>query len=391
MRENFLKWPLFEEDDINAVTAVLKSAKTNRWVGKLNDSFEKSMCERYDSKYSIALANGSLAIELALIALGMQRDDEVITTCRTFMASASSVVVCGGIPVVADVDLNSQNITAESIAKKITKKTKGIIAVHHAGFPCEMEEILVLAKEHNLFVIEDCAQAHGAKYKGKSVGSWGDINAWSYCQDKIISTGGEGGAVTTNSESLWSKAWSYKDHGKSYDKVFNTKHPEGFRWLIDDFGTNWRLTEMQCAIGLNALQKLPSWTQRRNENAKRYDEVLSKFDCVRITKVPEHIQHAYYKYYFFIESKALKSDWSRDRILTELNSQELPTFTGSCWNITAEEAFKKRGWEVSEKELPNAKLLGDTCLMLLTHPTLESADLDFACDTLTKVFSQAQK
>ena len=231
-KENFKRWPHFDQAEIAAVGDVLRSGKINRWTGGKNIEFEESICNFTGTKRSIAVANGTLALELALRGMSLERGAEVITSCRTFVASASSIVAQGGVPVVADVDLDSQCITAQTIEKCITKKTKGIIVVHHAGWPADMDPIMDLAKNNGLFVIEDCAQAHGAMYKGKSVGSIGDVGAWSFCQDKIITTGGEGGAVTTNSDEAYFKMWSYKDHGRDYDAVYNRKHPEGFRWLI---------------------------------------------------------------------------------------------------------------------------------------------------------------
>lgn len=356
-----------------------------------NAEFEKKICESVNCKYAIALANGSLALELALVAIGIKEGDEVITTCRTFMASASCVVMRGAIPVVADVELDSQDISPKSIKECITPKTKAIIAVHHAGYPCDMDAIGSLAKKYNLFVIEDCAQVHGAVYKGRPVGSIGDVAAWSYCQDKIITTGGEGGAVTTNSEALWLKMWEYKDHGKSYDAVFYRKHPEGFRWLIESFGTNWRMTEMQAALGIRWYKKLPEWTKIRTRNANMYEKTLSKFSCVRLTSTPDSIQHAYYKYYFFVRPELLKSTWNRDRIVAEINAKGVPCFTGTCWNISEEKCFIDMGWSKSAKDLPNASELKDTSLMLLVHPTITIGDMEKACGIISEVLAQAQK
>lgn len=391
MENNFKKWPFFDEGDIDAVCAVLRSGKINRWTGSKNEEFEKKLCESVKCKYAIALANGSLALELALVAAEVGEGDEVITTCRTFMASASCAVMRGAKPVVADVDPNSQNICAETIEKCITPRTKAIVAVHHAGWPCDMDPIMALAKKYNLFVIEDCAQAHGAVYKGRPVGSIGDVAAWSYCQDKIITTGGEGGAVTTNNEAFWRKMWEYKDHGKSYDAVFNRPHPAGFRWLIESFGTNWRMTEMQAALGIRAYEKLPEWTRLRARNAKMYEAALSKFGCVRLTPPPAEIVHAYYKYYCFVRPENLKSGWNRDRIADEICAAGVPCFAGSCWNISAEKCFADRGWSKTEQELPNAYALKDTSLMLLTHPTLSEADMLRACEVIEGVLRRAQK
>ncbi|MBQ6534261.1 MAG: DegT/DnrJ/EryC1/StrS aminotransferase family protein [Opitutales bacterium] len=391
MENNFKKWPYFDEGDIQAVSDVLRSGKVNRWTGDKNAEFEKVLCEATGAKYSIALANGSLALELALVAAGVGEGDEVITTCRTFMASASSAVMRGAKPVVVDVDLNSQNLLPEAVEKAITPRTKAIIAVHHAGFPCDMDALAAIAKPRGIFLIEDCAQAHGAVYKGKNIGSIGDVAAWSYCQDKIITTGGEGGAVTTNDPAHWRKMWEYKDHGKSYDAVFNRKHPDGFRWLIESFGTNWRMTEMQAAIGIRWYKKLPEWTKIRNRNAAAYSEALAKFPCVRLTQVPSGITHAFYKCYCFVRPEALKSGWNRDRIAAEISGAGIPCFSGSCWNISAEKCFADAGWSKSAKDLPNAFELGETSLMLLVHPTLGEPDIARANGVIEQVLKSASR
>ena len=389
--DSFKKWPYFDDGDIAAVADVLRSGRVNRWTGSLNAEFEDRIRRSTGAKYAIALANGSLALELALVAADVKEGDEVITTCRTFMASASSVVMRGAVPVVVDVDANSQDILPSAIERAITPKTKAIIAVHHAGFPCDMDAISAIAKPRGIFVIEDCAQAHGAVYKGQPVGSIGDVAAWSYCQDKIITTGGEGGAVSTNDEALWRKMWEYKDHGKSYDAVFNRKHPDGFRWLIESFGTNWRMTEMQAAIGIRWYDKLPQWTETRNRNAKIYDGVFSKFESIRLTQMPSDIRHAFYKYYCFVDNSALKSGWNRDRIAREISVAGVPCFSGTCWNISAEKAFADRGWSRTKDDLPNAYALKDSSLMLLVHPTISDDDMRRACDVIENTLTLAQR
>lgn len=234
----FSPWPSFTQEEADVVSRIVLSNKVNYWTGTEGREFEKEFADWADSKFAVALANGTLALDAALKALDVSEGDEVITSPRTFLASASCIVTVGATPVFADVDLNNQTISAESIKAVLTPKTKAVIVVHLAGMPAEMDDIMELSKEHGFYVIEDCAQAHGAKYKGKSVGSIGHVGAWSFCQDKIMTTGGEGGMVTTNSQKLWNKMWSYKDHGKSFDAVYNRKHPQGFRWLHDSFGTN---------------------------------------------------------------------------------------------------------------------------------------------------------
>lgn len=214
-------WPCFTQEEADAVSKVLLSNKVNYWTGNECRKFEKEFAAFAGTRYAVALSNGTLALDVALKAMGIGAGDDVIVTSRTFLASASCIVNAGANPVFADVDLNSQNISAETVKAVLTPNTKAIIVVHLAGMPAEMDGIMALAKEHNLWVVEDCAQAHGAKYKGKSVGSIGHVGAWSFCQDKIMTTGGEGGMVTTNDKELWSKMWSYKDHGKSYDAVYH--------------------------------------------------------------------------------------------------------------------------------------------------------------------------
>ncbi|MBF4337398.1 DegT/DnrJ/EryC1/StrS family aminotransferase, partial [Vibrio anguillarum] len=277
----FSPWPSFTQEEADAVSRVLLSNKVNYWTGTECREFEKEFAAWAGCEYAIALGNGTLALDVALKALGVGEGDEVITTSRTFLASASAIVTAGANPVFADVDLNSQNITAETIAAVVTEKTKAVIVVHLAGMPAEMDVIMALAAERGFYVIEDCAQAHGAKYKGRSVGTIGHIGAWSFCQDKIMTTGGEGGMVTTNDHALWSTMWSYKDHGKSYDAVYNRQHPPGFRWLHESFGTNWRMTEIQGVLGRIQLQRMAEWTAKRQHNGKLIDQAVADLAIVR--------------------------------------------------------------------------------------------------------------
>jgi len=389
LNTNFSPWPSFTEEEANAVRNVLLSNKVNYWTGTEGREFEKEFAAFSDSQYAVAVANGTLALDLALVGLNIAHGDEVIVTSRTFLASVSSIVTCGAIPVFAVVDLNSQNITAETIEAVLTPKTKAIICVHLAGMPCEMDSIMALAAEKDLFVIEDCAQAHGAKYKGRSVGSIGHVGAWSFCQDKIMTTGGEGGMVTTNDEALWKKMWGYKDHGKSWDAIYNKEHPPGFRWLHESFGTNWRLTEMQSTIGRVQLKRMPEWTKRRNVNAALVEGALSEFSCVRLIEVPEYIKHAQYKYYAFIKIERLKENWTRDRIVNEINTLGVPCFQGSCSEVYLEKAFDGTNFKPKQR-LPAAKELGETSLMFLVHPTLTEQEINLTCEVISTVLKNAQ-
>jgi dTDP-4-amino-4,6-dideoxygalactose transaminase len=378
--DGFSPWPLFTEEEANAVQAVLLSNKTNYWTGDECRKFEREFAEFSDSKYAVALGNGTLALDIAFKVLNIANGDEVIVTSRTFIASISSIVTAGAVPVFADVDLSSQNITRESIRSVITDKTKAIVCVHLAGWPCDMDPIMQLSKERDLFVIEDCAQAHGAKYKGRFVGSIGHIGAWSFCQDKIMTTGGEGGMVTTSDESLWRKMWAYKDHGKSYEAVYERDHPKGFRWMHESFGTNWRITEMQAAIGRIQLKRMPDWHRKRLNNANSIWNAAKQCKGLRVPDIPDYIEHAAYKCYVFV-----KGDIDlRDKMMMEINEKGVPCYSGSCSEVYLEKAFDNTGFRPKER-LPVVKELGETSLMFLVHPTLTEEEIQKTCNVLTEV------
>lgn len=383
----FPGWPHFEEDEISAAVRVLHSGKVNYWTGEEGRQFESEFAAQAGSNYAVALANGTVALELALFALGVGPGDEVIVTSRTFVASASCVVMRGAKPVLADVDRNSQNISAESIRPLINPRTKAIIVVHLAGWPCDMDPIVELARRHDLRVIEDCAQCHGATYKGRPVGSLGDVAAFSFCQDKIMTTGGEGGMLTTNNERIWELAWSFKDHGKSYDAVYRRQHPPGFRWLHDSFGTNWRMTEMQSAMGRVLLEKLPKAVGIRRKNAAVLTETFSGYPGLRVPTAPPEFGHSYYKYYAFINPKSLREGWTREKVMTAICAEGVPCFSGTCSEIYLEKAFSEELRPATR--LPIARELGETSLMFLVHPTLSETDLLDTSRAVEKVLDVA--
>jgi dTDP-4-amino-4,6-dideoxygalactose transaminase len=384
----FSPWPSFSEEEANAVRDVILSNKVNYWTGQECREFEKEFAAWAGSEHAIALANGTVALDLALQALGIGAGDEVIVTPRTFLASVSSIVNAGAVPVFAEVDRDSQNITAETIRAVLTPRTRAVICVHLAGWPCDMDPIMVLAAEHDLKVIEDCAQAHGAHYKGRPVGSIGHVGAWSFCQDKIMTTGGEGGMVTTNDRALWSRMWSIKDHGKSWEAVYERQHAPGFRWLHESFGTNWRMMEVQAVIGRIQLRRMADWQASRLANAERIWACARQLPGLRVPVIPEGSLHAAYKCYVFAEPQQLKADWDRDRILNEIAARGVPCFSGSCSEVYLEKAFDDTGWRPAER-LPVAKELGETSLMFLVHPTLTQAEINKTCEVLAQVMREA--
>ena len=393
----FSPWPSFTEEEAEAIKRTLLSNQVNYWTGQECREFEKEFAAWCGTKYAIALANGTLALDLALKGLGIGPGDEVVVTPRTFIASVSCVVNAGAIPVFADVDPDSGNITAKTIQRVLTQKTRAVICVHLAGWPCDMDPIMALAAEHGMKVIEDCAQAHGARYKGRSVGSIGHVGAWSFCQDKIMTTGGEGGMVTVNDESLWRAMWAFKDHGKSYEAVYERKHPSGFRWLHESFGTNWRMLEMQAVIGRIQLRKMNEWTERRQANAAALFSAFQPFagnagsvrvpqlgcnDCVK--PCANGCAHAYYKFYAYVRPENLAQGWTRDRVIETINGEGVPCYQGSCSEVYLEKAFDATPWRPTQR-LPVAKVLGDTSLMFLVHPTLKVVEIDKAVNAIQKV------
>ncbi len=399
----FSPWPSFTTEEADAVRDVLLSNKVNYWTGTECRAFEKEYAAWAGTRYAVALANGTLALDVALHALGIGPGDEVVVTPRTFIASVSCVVNAGATPVFADVDPDSGNLSAETIARVLTPRTRAVICVHLAGWPCDMDPIMALAEQHGLKVIEDCAQAHGARYKGRSVGSIGHVGAWSFCQDKIMTTGGEGGMVTTNDEALWRDMWSFKDHGKSYAAVYEREHPPGFRWLHEGFGTNWRMLEMQAAVGRIQLRRMAAWTAAREAHAEAILAVCRRHAVLRVPEfrcnaakcdpgcaARSGCVHAQYKCYAYVIPERVAEGWSRDGILDAINARGVPCYQGSCSEVYLERAFDDTGWRPAER-LPVARALGETSLMWLVHPTLTAAEIDQTCKVVDEVLGLAAR
>lgn len=399
----FSPWPSFTSEEADAVRRVVMSNKVNYWTGTETREFEKEFAAWCNTAYAVALANGTLALDVALKALGVGPGDEVVVTPRTFIASISCVVNAGAVPVFADVEADSGNVSARTIAAVLSPRTKAVVCVHLAGWPCDMDPIMALAVERGLKVIEDCAQAHGARYKGRPVGSIGHVGAWSFCQDKIMTTGGEGGMVTTNDEALWRVMWSFKDHGKSYEAVYEREHAPGFRWLHESFGTNWRMLEMQAVIGRIQLRRMADWTRQRQANAARLSQALLPFagegGTVRLpafgcASCPGQCgvagcEHAQYKFYAYVRPENLAPGWSRDRIIEAINAEGVPCYQGSCSEVYLEKAFDDTGWRPQDR-LPVAKTLGETSIMFLVHPTLTDTEVAKTCEVIKTVMTEAR-
>ncbi len=408
-------WPSFTAEEAAAVHRVVISNKVNYWTGTETREFEKEFAAWCGTAHAVALANGTLALDVALKALGVGPGDEVVVTPRTFIASISCVVNAGATPVFADVEADSGNVSARTIAAVLSPRTKAVVCVHLAGWPCDMDPIMALAAEYGLKVIEDCAQAHGARYKGRPVGSIGHVGAWSFCQDKIMTTGGEGGMVTTNDEALWRAMWSFKDHGKSYEAVYVRQHPPGFRWVHESFGTNWRMLEMQAVIGRIQLRRMSDWSAARARNARAIWAACAEFEAVRVpglgcsgccgdgSRVKPGMtveslsctrqdslgcEHAHYKCYAYVQPERLAAGWTRDRIVEAIMAEGVPCYQGSCSEVYLEKAFDGTGWR-PEVRLPVARALGETSVMFLVHPTLTQVEIDKTCEVIRKVMAQA--
>ena len=384
----FPPWPHYEEEEIIAAQEVITSGKVNYWTGTKGRNFEKEFANWCGTNYAVALANGSVSLTAAYKALDLKEGDEIITTPRTFIATASSAAILGIKPVFADVDRNSGNISADTIEKLINPKTKAISVVHLGGWPADMKAICDLSSEYGLLVVEDCAQAHGASIDGKKVGSFGDIASWSFCNDKIMSTLGEGGMVTTNSENLYEFVWSFKDHGKDFKLVNKNENLPGYKWLHADFGTNFRLTEIQSAIGSIQLKKLSKWHKIRKRNAKILYETLKGINYLRIPMPETNYDHAWYKFYCYLNQNHFRSGWGRTRIVQEINKRGYPAFHGGCSEVYLEKCFKNSDFD-NKNYLINARELGETSLMFLVHPTINEEIMTDYSETIRKIIDEA--
>ena len=387
-------WPVIDEQGKEAVLCVLESGKINYWTGEETKKFEEEFAAYCDVPYALAVSNGTLALELALRACGIGEGDEVIVPSRTFIATAGSVAAVGATPVVCDIDPNTNNMSALDVAKVLTPRTKAIIAVHLGGYPAPMDELHDLAKQVDAYMLEDCAQAHGATYRGRKVGSLGDAGCFSFCQDKIMPLG-EGGMITFHNKKMYERAWSYRDHGRSLEKMqAAAEQPSSsFKWLTDSFGSNARMGEMEGALGRVMLRALPQYHAQRTVHAYQLVNVMNELSGVEplILSNAERAEgsaHAFYRLYARIDTSALVEGWSRDRILAELNTLGVPVQYGSCALIGREKAFE--GFAASQlSEWPQAQKVHENSLAFLVHPTLTEADIEGIGAALAQVMHQA--
>jgi dTDP-4-amino-4,6-dideoxygalactose transaminase len=380
-------WPHFDDDERAAVDAVLASGRVNYWTGEQGRLFEREFAAWAQVPHAVAVANGTVALEIALRAIGVGVGAEVIVPSATFIATASSVAACGATPVVVDVDRRTRCLTAGSVAAAITARTAAIIVVHLGGFPADLGPIVALAREHGLRVVEDCSQAHGAHRDGRPVGTRGDVATWSFCQDKIMTTAGEGGAISTADPGVWRRCWERKDHGKNHGAVHDPAHPPGFRWLHDSFGTNARMTEVQAAVGRCQLRKVDGWIATRREHAARFTDGLRDLAALRLPDVPPGSGHSFYRYHVDIAAELLAPGWDRDRVVAALLAGGVPATHGGCFEIHREQAF--RAVHPRSRVLPVAAALARTSLTLPVHHRMSRADADDVITAVRAVLQEA--
>ena len=385
--EAWSAWPVFEADERDAAAEVLASGRVNYWTGTVGRTFEQAFADFVGVPHAVAVSNGTVAIELALRGLGIGPGDEVVVPSCTFVATGSAVLSVGATPVFADLCERSGNLTPESVVAASSPRTRAVIAVHVGGWPARVRELAELCETRGYAFIEDCAQAHGARVEGQSVGSFGDVAAFSFCQDKIMTTAGEGGMIVVKDTALARRIWSGKDHGKSWEAVYEREHPPGFRWLHESLGTNARMTEVQAAIGLRQLRKLEGWVGRRREHADILRGALERYPAIWVPKPPSGVRGAFYRLYARVRPEALADGWTRDRVMVALEAEGLPCRVGSCAEVYRERVFE----HLAPPRLRVAQRLAETALAFTTHPTITPEALDDAVRAIDKVMAVASR
>lgn len=362
-----------DEDDIQAVVDVLKSDYLT--TGPTVQSFEKVVADYVDVKYAVAIANGTAALHAACYAAGIGEGDEVITTPITFAASANCVLYCGGTPVFADIKKDTYNIDPEDIRRKITPRTKAIIAVHYTGQPCEMDEICAIAKEHNLLVIEDAAHALGADYKGTKVGSISDMTTFSFHPVKHITTG-EGGMITTNDEKLYQKLLLFRSHGITRNEELMTKNEGGWYYQQLDLGYNYRITDLQCALGISQMKKLDMFVARRRQLVEKYDAELQSMDGIVCPMQKEGCNSSWHLYVVQMPEGRRREIYDKLQVAgVHVNVHYIPVYKHPY--------YQEHGYE--SVHCVNAEQLYENIISLPLYYSLQDEMQEYVIETIKKV------
>ncbi|MCL2323987.1 MAG: DegT/DnrJ/EryC1/StrS family aminotransferase [Actinomycetia bacterium] len=386
-------WPQIPEEGIEAVAAVLRSGRINYWTGAETRLFEAEFSAAHEGASALAVSSGTLALELALRSFGVGAGDEVIVPSRTFIATAGAVVAVGATPVIADIDPTTGALTPLSVARRLSPRTRAVIVVHVGGYPAPVAGIRALCEQLDVVVIEDCAQAQGARAGGRPVGLAGHAACFSFCQDKILPLGEGGMIVYPSGSAAFEVAAAWRDHGHrlSVDTQVQERRSQ-FRYLSDSFGTNARMTEAQGALGRVLLAKVPAWHKLRTRNARVLTEGLSGFAPVLRPCVPadDTGEHAFYRHYFLLDSAALAAGWDRDRVIDAISAEGAPVQFGACALIGREKAFATLGvTPTPESELPGALCAAEQSLAFFVHPTLSEDDLGEIAQAARKVLEAA--
>ena len=368
MKIKFSEWPKYSKFEIAEASKVIKSGKVNYWTGSKCTEFEELYKKKFKLNYAISVANGSVALDAAVSVLNLTSKDEVIVTSRSYVSTASCLQSTKAKVIFADVDLNSQNISIQDLSKKISIRTKAIICTHLAGWPANILEIKKIINNKKIKIIEDCSQAHGARIQKKYVGSFGDIAVWSFCNDKIISTLGEGGMIACKDRILWKKLWAYKDCGKNYDKIFQKKKNNLFKWVHDYKGTNLRMTEVQAAVGIIQLKKLENMINKRKFNCDYIWKNIKKNNFIFVPKIDKDIFHSGYRCYL-----TTKNNKIRNNLIKYLNQFGIDANQGSCPEIYKERRFYNK--QQKSIFLKNANKLGKISISLPSHHLISKKQL----------------
>jgi len=404
-------WPQFDEKAIKAVEEVLRSGKVNYWTGPKGMEFEKKFADWQGSKYAISASSGTSALHIALSALGVGPGDEIIVPSYTFIASSFSVVQAGAIPRFADVNIDDHCISIESAAKLVNERTRGIMPVHLYGNVCEMDKVLAFAKEHKLFVIEDNAEAFGGVYKGQKTGTIGDIAACSFCQNKTFTTGGEGGMVTTDDEDLAWQARSIRDHGYDVKQRLSLLELEQkLPYIHNMVGWNYRMTEMQSAIGLAELERIDTWNlPNRKRNSHIIIDAIRDLPRVMYTPIDtEERQNGWYVMAFSLDIENMNCDISQfvaactaegapcwkvfwPQCHTERAYKEHNSFGKSGFPFKSKEYTNPESVDYSKVEVPNAIWHQSHTFTCFAFPTYTEEDCKQIGNSLAKVIKAYSK